>query len=176
MNKKRTNRAGRARPRQMTKAMLLPMARAWADSLSMENHLHLEVLRSGTTEVRHLASLAQTAYITCFLCEAGYGVARANLFVDLDEIIAGARRAAHGGGIWLVDEAAWAVFAEMLTLHDQQLAVTPLFAHDAANERLEKFCADASSMAKPENPPGGDAVQVSPDRPANAARGPQEGR
>jgi hypothetical protein len=119
--------------------MLLPLAPAEAHKISIENHLTLEVLRSGRAGVYHLGSLAQASYITRFLCEAGYGVAREGLFLELDEAHTRCHQQAEEAGVYRAEDEACVLLGEMLTLHDQQLAGAPVGELMKANDRLTKF-------------------------------------
>ncbi|MGF6767515.1 hypothetical protein P3T24_007879 [Paraburkholderia sp. GAS33] len=121
------------------KTKLLPMAPALCRRISMDNHLTLEVLHSRAAGKCHFVSLAQAMYITRFLCEAGYGVARDGLFCEADEAIVRRHGTAVDTGVWQVDGEAYALLCEVLTLHDQQLAITPVFELLRANDRLQKL-------------------------------------
>jgi len=131
--------ASNSRRKPRSKAMLLPLAPAEAHKISIENHLTLEVLRSGRAGVYHLGSLAQASYITRFLCEAGYGVAREGLFLELDEAHTRCHQQAEEAGVYRAEDEACALLGEMLTLHDQQLAGAPVGELMKANDRLTKF-------------------------------------
>jgi hypothetical protein len=128
-----------------SKTMLLPMNAATVRAVSMDRHLTLEVLRSGHATEYHLGSMAQATYLAMLLSAAGYGVAREGLFRAADEAIARSRDCMLANGVWAVDEEGYALLSEVLTLHDHQLVVTPVYELMAANEKLKNIAVKPSS-------------------------------
>lgn len=122
--------------------MLLPIAPDLSRRISLDNHIALEVLRSGAAEMYHLGSMAQATYLTWSLCEAGYGIARDGLFREMDETIARCRGAVLDSGVWRIDDHAYALLCEVLTLHDRQLATASVSELMLANDRLKKLSAE----------------------------------
>ncbi|MCC8397659.1 Fis family transcriptional regulator [Paraburkholderia sp. MMS20-SJTR3] len=123
--------------RSRLKQMLLPMSTAVAQRISLENHLSLETLLSGSGEEHHFNGMCQAACIASFLCEAGYGAAREGLFGDAERVLLDCRRAGIETENWRFDNASYFILAEILTLHDTQFFITPVRELIRANERLK---------------------------------------
>jgi hypothetical protein len=105
----------------------------------MDNHLTLEVLRSGAAGKCHFVSLVQTMSLTWLLCEAGYGVARDRLFHEANEAIIRHHGTALHTGVWQIDGEIYVLLCEVLALHHQQLAIMPVFELVDENGRLQKL-------------------------------------
>ncbi|CAE6868135.1 hypothetical protein R69746_08234 [Paraburkholderia aspalathi] len=121
--------------------MLLPLNPTVVRQISMDNHLTLEVLRSGLAEMYHLGSMARAAYLARFLSEAGCGSARDGLFQEVDEAINRCRQGALDTSVWRVDDDAYSLLCEVLTLHDMQISLASVSALTVANEKLQKLVA-----------------------------------
>ena len=137
--KTRERRPGPARPpRTQGKSLLLPMAQSLAMQVSIDNHLTLEVLRRGAAESFHLASLRQATYFAMLLNAAGYGDARPGLFRETDDAITRCQASSEQTGIWRIDDDAFDLLCEVLTLHDRQLATVPMYGLMDATRKLQK--------------------------------------
>lgn len=116
-----------------------PMAPAKANEISLDYHMTLEALRSGVGDQYHIGSMAQAIYMAMLLSQRGYGFARPDLFRDAEQVILLCRQAKLETGVGIVDEDAYALLGQILTLFDQQLAVVPVSELTMANERLKKI-------------------------------------
>jgi hypothetical protein len=119
------------------KQMLLPMSPAIAKRISLENHLSLEALCSGMASEHQFNGMCQAACIASFLHEAGYGSAREGLFNEVETVLLRCRGAAIETNTWCIDDDAYRILAEIVTLHDAQCAVAPVRELIRANERLK---------------------------------------
>jgi hypothetical protein len=93
--------------------------------MSLTNHLAIEILRAGVPEAIHLTLIDQAILCMREFCREGSGVAREGL---LDGAIEAYQRctAADVSGAFRADDLACAVFGEVLTLLDNQLAHIPV--------------------------------------------------
>lgn len=117
--------------------MLLPMSKATAKQISLENHLSLETLRSGMGAEHQFNGMCQAACIASFLCDAGFGAAREGLFPEAEKVLLQCRGAGIETNTWYVDEESYRILAEILALHDTQCSVAPVRELIRANERLK---------------------------------------
>ncbi|SAL88549.1 Fis family transcriptional regulator [Caballeronia choica] len=120
------------------KLMMLPLAPAIANEISLDYHLRLEMIRIGHGNEYHLGSVTQAVLTAMMLSQTSGANVRKGLFAEAKAAVVRCRRTGLETGIWVVDSEAYELFGEILTLFDQQLAVVPLVEFASAHERLEK--------------------------------------
>lgn len=116
-----------------------PMVPAKAGEISLDYHMTLEALRSGVANQYHIGSMAQAIYMAMLLSQRGYGAATPDLFRDAEAVILGCRKARLETGVCIVDQDAYTLLGQILTLFDQQLAAVPVHELMTVNERLKKI-------------------------------------
>ncbi|MGF6288620.1 Fis family transcriptional regulator [Paraburkholderia youngii] len=139
-----TRAASAKSPRTRPKAMLRPIVPAKAGEISLDYHMTLEALRSGVANQYHVGSMAQAIYMAMLLNQRGYGSAVPELFRDAEGVILRCRQAGLETGICVVDHDAYALLGQVLTLFDQQLAVTPVGELIAVNAKLKTLFSAAN--------------------------------
>ncbi|WP_434667898.1 hypothetical protein P5W99_36345 [Paraburkholderia sp. A3BS-1L] len=86
----------------------------------------LSSLRLQRGDLAHFVTMAQLIVSTSHLFDAGYGRARIEGLTEAHDALERGLRAALGSGIWGIDQAIFELFAELLTLHEEQLHLAPL--------------------------------------------------
>ncbi|WP_323119211.1 hypothetical protein [Burkholderia alba] len=120
------------------KSMLLPATTASIRERILRNHLALAALLAGQGNGHLLAALIETAYLTWYLQEAGFGSAERAHFEEVEHMInAAAERAEHGAWSLTGDDSRIAGW--LIEYHEQQLLRAPVFAVRDAQKRLARF-------------------------------------
>jgi hypothetical protein len=121
-----------------SKSMLLPATAASIRERILRNHVALAALLAGQGNGHLLASLIETAYLTWYLQDAGFGTAERARFEAVERMITAAAQRAEDG--------AWSLEAEdsetagwLIEYHEQQLLLAPVFAVHDAQKRLARF-------------------------------------
>ncbi|ABO58903.1 Fis family transcriptional regulator [Burkholderia vietnamiensis] len=130
--------------RSRNKAMLLPTPRATVDRQSLEYHLVLAAIRAGHGNERQLSRLVEILFLAEFLHEAGYGDGDQAAFAEMEAALRRCTDRGHTTGEWRMDAQDHGHVAQLLTLHDRQLARAPLHAVATATERLRRLLAKAA--------------------------------
>ena len=89
-------------------------------------HITLSSLRLQRGDLAHFVTMAQIIVSTSHLFDAGYGRARIEGLTEAHDALEHSLRAALASGIWGIDQATFELFAELLTLHEEQLRLAPL--------------------------------------------------
>ncbi|WP_244196188.1 Fis family transcriptional regulator [Paraburkholderia susongensis] len=118
---------------------------AKAGEISLDYHMTLEALRSGVGNQYHVGSMAQAVYMAMLLNQRGYGAAMPDLFRDAEGVILRCRAAGLDTGICAVDNDAYALLGQVLTLFDQQLAAAPVQELIAVNAKLKQLFSAANA-------------------------------
>jgi hypothetical protein len=118
------------------KAMLLPLPLGLFNHLSIEHHLKLEALHSGSGEQTFMGTMAEILFVSCFMAEDGFGNEHEKVIVTAQDHLFRAHQRGVEKGAWSFDDAAYAAFGRLLTLHDEQLRHAPAYAVFKANERM----------------------------------------
>jgi hypothetical protein len=126
--------------------MMRPMAPARADEISLDYHMTLEALRSGVGDQYHIGSMAQAIYMAMLLNQRGYGVAGPELFRDAEKVILCCRKAKLETGVYVVDQDAYTLLGQILTLFDQQLTAVPVGELMTASDRLKQIFSAANAQ------------------------------
>jgi len=132
------------------KGMLLPLPRGTADELALRTHLALDILRRGKGGVSDAQTLTQAMLVVAFLAESGYGKLTPETLRKADTLSAACFERGRASGTWVLDEAGYEAFADIVTLYDLQLQKAPLWAVTDASDRLARFMAGEpfSAMAR----------------------------
>ncbi|CAD6549896.1 hypothetical protein LMG27952_04936 [Paraburkholderia hiiakae] len=105
---------------------LLPLPESAVRQRMIAYHLTLSSLRLQRGDLAHFVTMAQIIVSTSHLFDAGYGRARIEGLTEAHDALERSLRAALASGIWGIDPATFELFAELLTLHEEQLHVAPL--------------------------------------------------
>ncbi|CAB3807826.1 hypothetical protein LMG28688_06626 [Paraburkholderia caffeinitolerans] len=89
-------------------------------------HSTLSSLRLQRGDLAHFVTMEQIIVSTSHLFGAGYGRARMEGLTEAHDALERSLRAAMASGVWGIDQATSELFAELLTLHGEQLRVAPL--------------------------------------------------
>lgn len=92
-------------------------------SLSLAYRLAYESMHTGKGTRFAAMTLAHTADISLILAEAGYGHDHLPLIKQGQEWLKLCLQRGRSDNIWQLDNAAFAIVADVLALHDQQLAL-----------------------------------------------------
>jgi hypothetical protein len=125
--------------------MQQPIVPAKAGEISLDYHMTLEALRSGVGNQYHVGSMAQAIYMAMLLNQRGYGVSMPELFRDAESVILRCREAGLDTGACVVDNDAYALLGQVLTLFDQQLAEAPVQELIAVNAKLKQLFSTANA-------------------------------
>lgn len=123
---------------RLSKVDLLPLPKKIADALSLEYHLLLESLRAGTGHLHSLQIILRVGLATSLLSLDGYG----DLCHDFATLEAAARQSFEQGmekDAFAFDHLTFSMFADVLTVHDQQIARAPVLAIEHLANRMEKL-------------------------------------
>ena len=151
-------------------SLLLPMKPAAAREVSLGYHLTLEAIRSGQGNEYHLGSIAQALFTAMFLRRTRSLTVREGLFCEAKEAVLLCRRTGLATGVWLADSDTCALFGEVLTLFDCQLALVTLSELQAAHSHLLKFFGASLVSEQSQRRDGEDRTRV-----RDATRVPEEG-
>ena len=137
----RSSRHTESKPGRMplTKDMLLPLSAGKVRALSLENHLALAAMRSGHDTISLAMHLLRILYLAWFLRDATEGERYVDLFCEAETALARSRAWAEQGQGWSLSDADHEVLADILALHDLQLASVPSHCYVAATVRLQRF-------------------------------------
>jgi hypothetical protein len=148
MSRKSSRRTGR---HALTRDMLLPLPTGRSRALSLEHHLALTTIAQGHRNVDAAACLLKALYMAFYLREEMPAGADKHPFwlaeAALDRYMA---RAEQGEMDNMPDDDKAAI-AQILLLHDAQLAVIPTHRYLAALDKLNRF--DAMGQKSPLGPP-----------------------
>ncbi|MBA9948185.1 hypothetical protein D7207_26500 [Burkholderia cepacia] len=120
---------------------------------SLKFHACLTIVRVGFGNAEHLVELASVMYIAYLLQHKGYGTQPVERFHEAEDAMECVNRRGLETGTWRLDDAAYPRFAELLTLHDRQLADAPAHVIITAEDELMRFI--GSTTPSPLPPPPG---------------------
>lgn len=124
--------------------MLLPVPRQTADGLALQVHVALDALRRGQGSMNDAQTMTQAMILTGFITESGYGDATAEQLSQAERAVSQVFDRGRETGQWYFDDAAFALFAPIVTAYDRQLQKAPLWAIAEASDRLNRFGAGES--------------------------------
>ncbi|WP_175905709.1 hypothetical protein [Burkholderia seminalis] len=119
--------------------MLLPLSTEKVRSLSLENHMALAVVRSGSGDCDQVTCLLRVVYLAFYMRSETASGSDVDLYrraeTALDACIARAER----GEAWTLIENELPDVERVLVVHDEQLAAIPKHRYLAAWDRLQRF-------------------------------------
>lgn len=126
------------RQRQTNSKELLPLPRDIRDGLSLQYHLHLEILRAGRGTLFSLQLLMRVALGAAMLQQLGYGKSMDSTIEALEDA---AKRAldSWGEGEYRFDAETYRHFARLVTHHDGQLEHAPVKALSYVETKLAQY-------------------------------------
>lgn len=126
----------------LTKPMLLPLPTPQVRALSLETHMALALLRSGTGSFDQMLCLLRAVYMAFFLRGQREPDADLDLYRRADDALAECNARVERGEPWrLLDDEAAAV-ERVLIAYDAQLAAASKYRYRQAWERLHRFAAN----------------------------------
>ncbi|KVA30545.1 hypothetical protein WI44_19475 [Burkholderia cepacia] len=129
-------RAGR-KPR--TKGDLLPLPTAKVRALSLENHMALAAVRAGHGGEEQICCLLRVVYLAFYMLnETGAG-ADLNLYRQAEAALEACIARAEQGAAWLLLDREQSTIAQLLVVHDEQLAAVSMHRYCTAWEDLQRF-------------------------------------
>lgn len=135
----------------LTKEMLLPIPIAIACDVSLENHLALVALRTGSGNLELIGRLFKAVFVSYFLHVEVNGCRDLERFRSAEAALHRSAIHTKAGQVCLLPDSDNGVLAQILTLHDQQLASLPSHLIVAARDRLNRFLmTDVLSPIAPE--------------------------
>ncbi len=132
--------------------MLLPLPAIATSMCSLKFHACLTTVRVGFGNAEHLVELASVMYIAYLLQRKGYGTQPVERFYEAEDAMECVNRRGLETGTWRLDDAAYPRFAELLTLHDRQLADAPAHVIIAAEDELMRFIGSTTPSPLPPRP------------------------
>jgi hypothetical protein len=105
---------------------LLPLPEAAVRQRMIAYHVTLSSLRLQRGDLAHFVTMARVIVSTSHLFDAGFGYARIEGLTQAHDALERGVRAAVASGVWGIDQATFELFADLLTLHEEQLRVAPL--------------------------------------------------
>ena len=118
--------------------MLLPHPAAYVRDQSQHWHLVLAAFRAGKGNGDLLAELVKALYLAWYLQQAGFGVAKHELYLEAERLLDAVAKSA-GKNIWLIEAADCLAITSLLDLHEQQLSSAPVYAVAEAQQRVLYF-------------------------------------
>lgn len=125
----------------MTKDMLLPLPAAVARKKSLEHHLALASLQSGSGTTDAVSKIFQTIYLAYFVHEATVGRQDLDQFRIAETTVVECAVAAKKTGTFEIPTSGRTAVEHVLLMHDQQLASVPAHMIATAHTRLAQFVA-----------------------------------
>jgi hypothetical protein len=113
---------------------LLPLPEAEMRQRMIAYHITLSNLRLHRGDLAHFVTMAQIIVSTSHLFDAGFGSARIEGLTEAHDALERGLRAAVASGVWGIDQATFELFADLLTLHEEQLCTAPLKAVTASSQ------------------------------------------
>jgi len=132
-----SRKAGR---RPLTKHDLLPLPPAKVREISLENHLAFAVVNAGAGGGDQMSCLLRVVYLAYYLRDETISGSDNELYRQgaeqaLNACIERAAQSHH----WALLDNEQALLAQVLSLHDEQLAAVPAYRYVRAWERMQAF-------------------------------------
>lgn len=135
-----TKRVGeRHRGAPLSKQMLLPLSTEKVRSLSLEHHMALAAVRSGSGDCDHVICLLRVVYLSFFMRSETSSGADLGLYRRAESVLGASIARAESGEAWTLREDELADVERVLVVHDEQLAAIPRHRYLAAWDRLQRF-------------------------------------
>ncbi|KWC42411.1 hypothetical protein WL51_03475 [Burkholderia ubonensis] len=129
--------------------MLLPLATQKVQALSLENHMALAVVRSGSGDCDQVICLLRVVYLAFLMRGETAGGSDLDLYRRAEAVLDACIARAERGERWALLEDELADVERVLVVHDEQLATIPKHRYLAAWERLQRFVAGAGRSPIP---------------------------
>jgi hypothetical protein len=105
-------------------------------------HLTLRNLRLHRGDLAHFVTMAQVIVSSSRLFDAGFGNARIEGLAEAHDALERSLRTSADTGVWGIDQSTFELFADLLTLHEDQLGMAPLHCVIASTKTGELSNAD----------------------------------
>lgn len=125
--------------RSLPREQLLPLPAVKARALSLEQHLALEAMRQGHGSVEQVAMLVRVIYLAYFIGRATREPVDLDLLRTAEAALERCGESDQNEGNWTLAADDCAVVAQVLVLHDRQLAWLPAFRYGQAWIRIQAF-------------------------------------
>ncbi|HDR9090104.1 TPA: hypothetical protein QDB10_006099 [Burkholderia vietnamiensis] len=116
--------------------MLLPLSAEKVRSLSLEHHMALAVVRSGSGNCDQVVSLLRVVYLAFFMRSETASGSDLNLYRRAEAVLDACIARAEP---WMLQPSEAADVERLLVVHDEQLAAVPKHRYLAAWDRLQRF-------------------------------------
>ncbi|MDR8027923.1 hypothetical protein KPA93_32380 [Burkholderia cenocepacia] len=133
------NTMGRGSRSALTKEMLLPLSTEKVRSLSLEHHMALAVVRSGSGGCDQMICLLRVVYLAFFMRNETASGANLDLYRRAEAVLDACIARAERGEMWNILADELADVERVLMAHDEQLAAIPKHRYLAAWDRLQCF-------------------------------------
>ncbi|WP_199545239.1 hypothetical protein [Paraburkholderia kururiensis] len=146
MSRQSSRKAAR---RPLTREQLLPLPAAKARALSLEQHLALAALRQGHGGVEQVAMLLRVVYLAYFMGHAVREPVDLELLRAAESALECCSQDEEQEGSWTLGAQECDLIAQVLVLHDRQLAWLPAFRYTGAWIRIQAFTQSAALSPLP---------------------------
>ncbi|MCW3540522.1 hypothetical protein [Burkholderia cenocepacia] len=119
--------------------MLMPLSTQKVRSLSLENHMALAVVRSGSGGCDQVVALLRVVYLAFFMRGETVSGSDLGLYRRAEAVLDACIARAECGEPWMLHENEAADVERLLVVHDAQLAAVPKHRYLAAWDRLQRF-------------------------------------
>ncbi|WP_321791869.1 hypothetical protein [Burkholderia pyrrocinia] len=119
--------------------MLLPLSTEKVRALSLEHHMALAVIRSGSGNCDQVISLLRIVYLAFFMRSETASGSDLDLYRRAEAVLDASITRAERGGPWTLLADELANVERVLVVHDEQLAAIPKHRYLVAWDRLQRF-------------------------------------
>ncbi|WP_081085629.1 hypothetical protein [Burkholderia stagnalis] len=137
-----------SRRKPLTREMLLPLPVSKVRALSLENHLALVAMRTGSGNVDQMSCLLKVVYLSFFLLDDPVPD-RIQVFRDAEAALERSSARAERKEGWTLPDDECAAIEQVLVLHDHQLASLASHRYTSAWTRLTQFVASPKQSPLP---------------------------
>lgn len=137
-----------SRRKPLTREMLLPLPISKVRALSLENHLALAAMRSGSGNVDQMSCLLKVVYLAWFLLDDPATV-RLQAFREAEAALERSAARSERKDGWTLPDGDCVAIEQILVQHDQQLASLPSHRYTSAWVRLTQFIASREQSPFP---------------------------
>ncbi|WP_232490703.1 hypothetical protein [Burkholderia ubonensis] len=137
-----------SRRKPLTREMLLPLPVSKVRALSLENHLALAAMRTGSGNVDQMSCLLKVVYLAWFLLDDP-ATEHAQVFRDAEAALERSSTRAQRREGWILPEDDCTAIEQILVLHDDQLAPLASHRYTSAWTSLTQFVASPKQSPLP---------------------------
>ncbi|WP_081077138.1 hypothetical protein [Burkholderia pseudomultivorans] len=119
--------------------MLLPLSTEKVQSLSLEHHMALAVVRSGNGDCDQVTCLLRVVYLAFYMRSETASGSDLGLYRRAESVLDACIARAELGEAWVLREDELGDVERVLVVHDEQLAAIPKHRYLAAWDRLQRF-------------------------------------